>query len=200
MHAGQLSRGDGYDELCRSVVVLILGFRELKGERFHSLFRVREVHDSEELSEQLEIHVLELPKLRTAANSDGPELVEWGKFLAARSDAEREELAMKNPDLRQAKVALERLSADPDARILAEMRDRAVKSYRLDINKARKEGRVEGIKEGQAALLTDLLSVKFGPLPAAVVERLLCATEGQLLGWARKLVVAESLDGVFGDD
>ena len=33
---------------------------------------------------------------------------------------------MKNPDLRQGKEALERLSADPDARILAEMRDRAV--------------------------------------------------------------------------
>jgi hypothetical protein len=126
--------------------------------------------------------------------------VEWGKFLAARSDAEREELAMKNPDLRQAKVALERLSADPDARILAEMRDRAVKSYRLDINKARKEGRVEGIKEGQAALLNDLLSIKFGPLPPAVVERLRSASERQLLAWAKKLVVADSLEVVFGGD
>ena len=204
MHAGQLSRGEGYEELSRSVVVLILGFRELKGERFHSRFRVLEVHDSEELSEQLEIHVLELPKLRTVADSDEPEVVEWGKFLAAASDAEREELAMKNPDLREAKVALERLSADPDARILAEMRDRAVKSYRLDINKARKEGRVEGIKEGikegQTALLNDLLSIKFGPLPPAVVERLQNASEGELLGWARKLVVADSLDAVFGDD
>jgi flagellar biosynthesis/type III secretory pathway protein FliH len=146
--------------------------------------------------------------LRTAANSDEPNVVEWGKFLAAASDAEREELAMKNPDLREAKLALERLSADPDARILAEMRDRAVKSYRLDINKARKEGRVEGIKEGrvegikegQAALLNDLLSIKFGPLPAAVAERLQDASESLLLGWARKLVVADSLDAVFGDD
>jgi predicted transposase/invertase (TIGR01784 family) len=196
MHASQLSRGEGYEELCRSAVVLVFGFRELKGERFHSVFRVREVHDSEELSEQLEIHVLELPKLHMVANSDGPEVVEWGKFLAARSDAEREELAMKNPDLRQAKAALDRLSADPDARILAEMRDRAVKSYRLDINTARKEG----IKEGQAALLSDLLSVKFGPLPPAVVERLQCASESQLLGWGKKLVVADSLDAVFGDD
>ena len=177
-----------------------------------ALFRAREVHDSEELSEQLEIHVLELPKLRTVANSDGHEVVEWGKFLAAGSDAEREELAMKNPDLRQAKVALERLSADPDARILAEMRDRAVKSYRLDINKARKEGRVEGrvegleegrakgIKEGQATLLSDLLNIKFGPLPPAVIERLQCASESQLLAWAKKLGVAESLAAVFGDD
>ena len=128
--------------------------------------------------------------------------------MAAGSDAEREELAMKNPDLRQAKVALERLSADPDARILAEMRDRAVKSYRLDINKARKEGRVEGleegrakgIKEGQATLLSDLLNIKFGPLPPAVIERLQCASESQLLAWAKKLVVAESLAAVFGDD
>jgi hypothetical protein len=112
--------------------------------------------------------------------------------LAARTDAERDELAMKNPDLRQAKEALERLSADPDARILAEMRDRAVKSYRLDINKAR--------REGQAALLKDLLSVRFGPLPPAAVERLQRASERELLGWGKKLVVADSLDAVFGDD
>lgn len=76
---------------------------------------------------------------------------------------------MKDPDLRRSKVALERLSADPDARILAEMRDRAVKSYRLDIGKARKEGRmegrIEGIQEGRATLLSDQLSIKFGPLP-----------------------------------
>jgi hypothetical protein len=84
------------------------------------------------------------------------------------------------------------------------MRDRAVKSYRLDINKARKEGRVEGIKEGikegQVTLLNDLLSVKFGPLPAAVVERLQRASESQLLVWGKKLVVADSLDAVFVDD
>jgi predicted transposase/invertase (TIGR01784 family) len=193
MFAGQLSRGDGYEELCRSVVVLILGFKELRGERFHSLFRVREVHDSEELSEQLEIHVLELPKLWAAADSDEPKVVEWGKFLAATSDAELEELAMKDPDLRQAKVALERLSADPEARGLVEMRDRAVKSYQLDIGKARKEGRVEG----RAATLNDLLSVKFGPLPPAVAERLQRASESELSEWTKKFVVADSLDAVF---
>jgi predicted transposase/invertase (TIGR01784 family) len=195
MHAGQLGRGEGYAELSRSVVVLILGFSELRGERFHSLFRVREVHDSEELSDQLEVHVLELPKLRLTATSDEPQLVEWGKFLAASSDAELEELAMKNPDLRQAKAALERLSADPDARIQAELRDRAVKSYQLDLGKVRKEGRIEG----RAEQVSDQLSVKFGPLPAAVVERVQRASESELVHWGRKLLVADSLDAVFVD-
>ncbi len=138
---------------------------------------------------------MELPKLWMAADSDEPKVIEWGRFLAAASDAEREELAMKNPDLREAKAALDRLSADPDARILAEMRDRAQKSYRLDLNMARKEGRMEG----QAALLNDLLSIKFGAPPPAVVERLRHASEKQLLEWARRLVAAESLDAVFGD-
>jgi hypothetical protein len=47
---------------------------------------------------------------------------------------------MKDPDIRQAKAALERLSTDPDARLLAEMRERALISYHLDLSKARKEG------------------------------------------------------------
>jgi predicted transposase/invertase (TIGR01784 family) len=220
MHAGQLDRGDGYNQLCRSVVVLILGFNEFRGERFHSLFRVREVHDSEEFSEQLEVHVLELPKLRTNPNSDEPKVVEWGKFFAATSDAQLEELAMKDPDLRQAKVALERLSADPEARILAEMRDRAIKSYRLDIGKARTEGRIEGIQEGriegiqegriegiqegriegQAALVSALLGAKFGPLSPTIVDRLQRASESQLLAWVQKHAAADSLDAVFDHD
>ena len=91
--------------------------------------------------------------------------------------------------------------------MLAEMRDRAVKSYHLDIGKARKEGRLEGITEGleegratgQAELLNGMLSAKFGPLPPAVVERLQRASKSELFRRGTKFIVAESLDAVFDD-
>jgi predicted transposase/invertase (TIGR01784 family) len=195
MCAGQLGPGDGYHELPRSVVVLIVNFRELRGKRFHSIFRVREVHDQEELTDKLEIHLLELPKLKDPIESDERKLLDWGTFLSATSDAEREQLAMKDPDFQKAKVALERLSADPEAQILAEMRHRALKSYQLDLGKVHKEG----VKQGQVALLLRLLTVRFGPPSPAVVERLERATEKELSDWGERLLTATSIAAVFGD-
>jgi predicted transposase/invertase (TIGR01784 family) len=150
MYSGQLGRGEGYGSLCRCVVVLILDFAELAGQRFHSTFRVGEVHDGEVLSEQLELHLLELPKLGLAvAKNEEPELLGWGKFLTAESDDALESLAMTDPVFRGAKQALERLSKDPDARILAEQREMALRPYEVDLGHARKRGLAEGREEGR---------------------------------------------------
>ena len=57
---------------------------------------------------QLELHVLELPRLATACDrNDEPELARWCRFFSATTDAELDELAMENPTLKQAKEALE---------------------------------------------------------------------------------------------
>jgi len=201
MYGGQLRRGEGYDELCRCVVIQILDFRELETARFHSIFRVIEIHDHEEFSDQLE---LELPKLGAESLQNGePALARWGKFLRASSDEEREALAMTDPILRKAKDALEDLSADPEARVLAEMRDMALKSYQLEMGTARRvgraEGRVEGRAEALALVLLRLLDAKFGTVPEPIAVRVRSAVEAELLRWSEKVLSAESIDAVFGD-
>ena len=74
----------------------------------------------------------------------------WCQFLAAKTDQELEELSMAHPDIRDAKNALEELSADPKARQLAE--DRALWHYTYDdgIATAREEGFAEGEAKGRA--------------------------------------------------
>lgn len=57
---------------------------------------------------------------------------------------------MKDPVLQQAKDALDRLSADPQARMLAEQREMALISYHLDLSKMRKQGFTEGEAQGRA--------------------------------------------------
>jgi len=212
MYAGQLRRGEEYDELCRCVVILILAFSDFEGERFHSCFRVLEVHDQTALSDQLELHVVELPKLGQAlAKNEEPTLVSWGKFLTAATDDELEELAMTDPVLRQAKAALDRLSADPEARIRAEQREMALTSYRLDLGKAHKqgysegkaegraEGKAEGRAEGKAELLLRLLTARFGAIAPEVAVRIAAGTEAQLERWSERLFVADSLDAALSD-
>lgn len=147
--ASQLTRGDEYEELNPVVGIFILDFRALPGERYHSKFELLETHDHQRLTDDLTIHVLELPKLpHHAPAANDPAVLKWSRFLAARSDEELEQLAMSDPDLREAKTALETLSQDPSARRLAEERERAAWNHRYSMAQERKEGREEGLLAG----------------------------------------------------
>ena len=120
-------------------------------------------------------------------------LAAWGKFLAAASDGELEALAMQYPVLKQAKLALEDLSADPEARLRAEQREMALLSYELDVSKAHDEGRAEGKVE----LLLDLLSEKFGELAPDTKGRVAAATPAELSRWAKRALAATTIEDVF---
>jgi predicted transposase/invertase (TIGR01784 family) len=149
--ASQLSRGEDYHELNPVVGIFILDFRSLPGERYHSKFELLEVHDQARLADDLTIHVVELPKLpQLPPAGEGPAVLKWGRFLAAQSDEELEQVAMSDPDLRDAKTALEELSQDPAARRLAEERQLAAFNHRYTMAQERKEGREEGRREGRA--------------------------------------------------
>jgi hypothetical protein len=128
--------------------VFIFAYPELPGTRFHSTFRVLEIHDGTPLSDALEIHSVELPKLRPAAETDPEDgaLTLWGRFLAAETDEERREVAMRNPEVDKANEALERLSLDPSVRELARCREEALLLYRMELGEAARNGLVQGIE------------------------------------------------------
>jgi predicted transposase/invertase (TIGR01784 family) len=204
LYAGQLRRGAPYAELRRCAVILITSFAELASPRFHSTFRVQERHSTEPLTDHLELHLVELPKLREALDrNDEPSLAAWGRFFTATADEDLETLAMENPVLKQAKDALERLSADPEAQLRAEQREMALISYELDLAKARREGLEEGLEEGRtegkAELLQRLLTIKFGQLAANVAARVASASDVELVLWSERVLSADTLAGVFAE-
>ena len=57
--------------------------------------------------------------------------------------------------------------------------------------------RAEGQAEGQAGALMDLLSIKFGPLPLEVRDRIAAADGTNLQIWLRRVLTAATLDEVF---
>lgn len=61
------------------------------------------------------------------------------------------------------------------------------------------EGRKEGLHEGQATMLRNQLTHRFGPLPDSIQQRLDKASSEQLEAWALNLLDAESLGEVFID-
>jgi len=199
LYAGQLSRGEGYDALRRCAVILFANFPMLAGRRFHSIFGACERHDGEVLSDQLEVHILELPKLSEGlAGNEERSLELWGKFLAAATDNELETLAMTDPVLKEATDALEGLSADPAARIRAEQRETALRAYQFEMGAAWHEGKAEGRAEGKAEMLCKLVSLKFGALPDSASQRIAAASERELDAWIEGVLSADSLASLLG--
>lgn len=175
-------------------MVLITDFAELASRRFHSIFQVRERYGGELLTGQLELHLMELPKLPSALDrNDEPNLALWAKFLAAATDEELEHLAMEHPVLNQAKAALDRLSADDVARLQAEQREMALLTFEAGMAAAREEAE----QSGQAKMLLRQLTLKFGPQPASVADRLANASQADLLRWSERLLSAETIESVF---
>ena len=61
-----------------------------------------------------------------------------------------------------------------------------------------REGLVEGVQEGRHALLTALLTHRFGPLPAWATQRLREAQPDTLSAWAIATLEAPSLEAILG--
>ncbi len=64
---------------------------------------------------------------------------------------------------------------------------------------AREEGVQQGVQQGQAGLLIQLLKHRFGPLPDEITQRLEHATAEAIEAWADRILDADSLAQVFDD-
>lgn len=163
-----------------------------------------EIHDLIEFSPHFELHTLELPKLplEETLHPSSP-VLKWGRFFSASSDEQLEQLAMADSDINAAKLALDRLSADPVAQRIARDREVAIWNYEAGLQLAREEGEARGEAKGKAeglrSVLVKLLTLKFRNLPDAVLKRISSAPEDRLELWAERIIPANSLDEVFSD-
>ena len=64
LYSEQLNEGEDYSLLKRTICINILNFKYLKTRMFHSVYRMKEIHTNEELSDIEEIHFIEIPKLK----------------------------------------------------------------------------------------------------------------------------------------
>lgn len=162
LYGGQLEPSDPFHDLKPCVSVLFLGERLLPGERFHSTFRVSEIHDRHDLTDRLELHTIELSKLEHA--EPGAVLTAWGRFFKG-CDEERERLAMAVPEIHQAMEALKELSADEKLRQAALDRELNLAAYRIEMGAERAYGRAEGRAEGLRLAIesmAELLGIALG--------------------------------------
>ena len=144
VYGGQLIEGGQYRNLRRTVTINILGFNYIDNDRYHNTFHLREDSTGLILTNDIEIHMIELQKLREISVGQQRKLVRWMLFLLGPAPETMEELVMGFPAIQKALTTLEFLSQDREARELYEARQKALHDWVSNIEGAREEGREEG--------------------------------------------------------
>ena len=150
LYEEQLSEGDRYDKLSRTVCINILDFKDLKNDRFHNGYRLKEIETNEELTDLQEIHFIEIPKLkRFESTEEIVDLLEgWVEFLRDPESEVIRKLEMSNKEIREAKDELYRLSRNSKERELYYLREKSLRDEISALANAKEKGLKEGLKQG----------------------------------------------------
>ena len=150
LYEEQLSEGDRYDKLSRTICINILDFKYLKNDRFHNGYRLKEIETNEELTDLQEIHFIEIPKLkRFESTEEIVDLLEgWVEFLRDPESEVIRKLEMSNKEIREAKDELYRLSRNSKERELYYLREKSLRDEISALANAKEKGLKEGLKQG----------------------------------------------------
>ena len=148
LYSEQLNEGEDYSLLKRTICINILNFKYLKTRMFHSVYRMKEIHTNEELSDIQEIHFIEIPKLEDGSEEKDM-LVAWIEFLKNPESEKVRSLEMSVDEIREAKDELIKMSNDDTQRELYEMRAKTLRDKISALNEAERKGIKKGREEGE---------------------------------------------------
>lgn len=148
--AGQLKKGEAYDQLKKCIHVSILDF--IQFEKDKSCYRTAYFRDDltgEMYSELMEIQVLELKKLPEQVKGE-EDIISWMRFLGGKTREEFKNMADLNKYIGIAYEELQKLSADELKRLDYESREKAIRDHKSFIRGAIRQGLKQGLDQGEA--------------------------------------------------
>ena len=153
-----LRKGEDYENLTRSITINLLNFRLLPQENAHNMYGLYDIASGHRLTEDLEIHFLEIPKFHVKSVKEMKRLEKWLAYFSNKLDErETEELAMSEAAISEA-IRAEQVFMQSDVeRWQYEQREKALRDYISGMRAARRIGLAEGRAEGtQQAMLQSL--------------------------------------------
>ena len=150
MYEGQLTKGQDYDTLSRTICINILDFKYLKNDNFHNCYRLKEKTTNEELTDVMELHFIEIPKLRKLENSeDISDMLEaWITFIESPTSELIDKLEMSSDEIKEAKEELLRLSGNNKERERYEKRFESLLEQNSLLANAERKGLQKGLEKG----------------------------------------------------
>ena len=145
--AGQAVINDKYQDLKRTICINILDFTLFKDERYWRTNFIKDNETNEKLSDLLEIHFLELNKMKQI-EKESP-ITFWIEFLKNPDSEEVKKICEFVPEIREVKDLFEKAKSDPAAKELYRLREKGVRDYANDMAVAKDAGLAEGKELGK---------------------------------------------------
>ena len=153
----QLKKGEPYENLKKCIHVSILDFIYFEDDDdCHRMICFCDEKTGKKYTDLMEIQILELRKLPKEVKND-PDILNWMRFLGGKTRREFEAMAKKDEYIEEAYRELEKLSADEQAKLEYEAREKAIRDYNSQMNSALKRGIEKGIEKGQRSLIRTML-------------------------------------------
>lgn len=114
LYEGQLESGENYQKLSRTICINLLNFNLLNHNKFHTVYRLKDCETNEELTDVMELHFIELKKMKDIKNVKDIEskLEAWIYFINEPESEIVEELEKIEAEIKEAKAELIRLSGN----------------------------------------------------------------------------------------
>ena len=163
MYNESIKQGQDYTNLPKCITINLVGKGFNKNKRLHNKYLVLEQDTKEPLVSKLEIHILNLEKVRLLKEAQHKDnktkrLLNWLKFIETDDREIRSMLAQESTMMRKANTTIELMEMSPRDKWLYDSRmkyehDRAScisEGYRQGIEQGKIKGRQEGIQQGFA--------------------------------------------------
>ena len=145
LYRESINRKEDYIKLKPAITINLLGSNLLPQDNYHSKYILYEPSCGHRLTNDLEIHFLEIKKLRQKKPSEIGRLEKWLAFLANKLDNEEmEELAMSETAINQAWDAISYYMLDEEQRKAYDGCEKAERDYYSFLAGAIEEGIEEG--------------------------------------------------------
>ncbi len=153
LYSGQLKHGSDYHTLEPCVGISLLDFVLFKdSEHLHHYFTLRSADNGGmELSKDLSLHYLEIPKLRPGTSGYSNLLEKWLYFMKEIKNPEDpmiKEITSKTPEMKRAEQAYTTIMTDDQLRMEALSHEMWVHDQATYRKEAEDQGRADGLEQG----------------------------------------------------
>ncbi|QUW23105.1 Rpn family recombination-promoting nuclease/putative transposase [Sporosarcina sp. Marseille-Q4063] len=185
MYGVQGKEGKSYVELNKAIQIVITNFNMLRKPHYQSMFQLIDPENGALFSSHMEIHVLELSKVKNLILQDATKLEKWLLFMKGDQET-KEALAMESSTMKEAYSEIQRLSGDMETRKAAIAREihlndqiqRELDAEADGWKSGKREGKQEGIKEGKTEIVIEMYKEEF---PIKTIVKLTGFTEEEIL-------------------
>ena len=131
---------------------------EKKSPDMHSCFEIVDRKTECKLTDKLEIHILELKKLKPQSVKEMNRVEKWAAYFSQKTpEKELEEIAETDQGIQAAMEVDDMFTKDEKARRIYELAEKSRRDQMSMIHSAERRGREEGLAEGRESMIINML-------------------------------------------